>query len=153
MGYEVTLNGEVAFASNRQATIEQEVREAVAPFVFGYREGQSLEPSVEALLAVAGFYRVSLRTSETMDTDKENTTLVVDFTGKWTDRHEALLVAMAKAGVSVWLNGGGTGDLYDLWELRTYNGTLHEDGDAYSWEMFRREGKVVWDGENVKVAV
>jgi hypothetical protein len=153
MGYEVTLNGEVGFASDRQATIEEAVREAVAPFVWGHREGQALEPSVEALLGLAGFYRVSKRSWVEPDADKEDTTLVVDFTGKWTDKHEALLVALAKAGVSVWLNGGGTGDLYDLWELRTHNGVLTEDRLAYSWELFRREGRVSWDGENRRVEV
>jgi hypothetical protein len=153
MGYEVTLNGEVGFRKEREATIEEAVREAVAPFVWGYREGQALEPSVEALLGLAGFLPVSRRSFDQQDADKEDTTIVVDFTGKWTHRHEKLLVALAKAGASVWLTGGGTGDLYDLWELRTYNGVLTQDGLAYSWELFRREGRVSWDGANRRVEV
>lgn len=154
MGYEVTLNGEVRFRSDRQATIEAEVREAVAPFVWGYRDGEVLEPDVEALLAVAGFYRVTKRTMPVEENpNKEDTVLVVDYTGKWSDRHEALLVALAKAGVGVWLTGGGTGDLYDLWELITYNGVSTEDGLAFSWELFRREGRVSWDGPQRRVEV
>lgn len=154
MGYEVTLNGEVRFRSDRQATIEAEVREAVAPFVWGYREGEELQPEVEALLMVAGFYIVSKRTMPLEEnSNKEDTVLVVDFASKWTDKHEAMLVALAKAGVGVWLTGGGTGDLYDLWELRTHNGVLTEDTLAYSWELFRQEGRVSWDGPKRRVEV
>jgi hypothetical protein len=152
MGYEVTLHGKVGFRKAREATIEAEVRHAVAPFVRGFRESQSLEPSVEALLMVAGFYRTS-RLETVPNGNKEDTTLWVEFTGKWDDQHEALLVALARAGVSMRLTGGGTGDFEDLWELGTYNGVATDDRNAYGWELFRREGRVVWDGENRRVEV
>lgn len=152
MGYEVTLHGTLHYKNARSATIEREVREAVAPFVIGgLREGQALEPSVVALMGLAGWYVRGESYSDYEDGDKTDTSLVVEFTGRWTAPQERFVVALAKAGVSIDLYGGGTGDFDDLWALRTHNGTLHEDRDAYSWELFRREGRVAWDGPNTPV--
>lgn len=154
MGYEVTLYGNLHYKNDRSATIEREMREAVEPFVWGgLREGQALEPSVPALLGLAGWYVRGESYNDYEDGDKTDTSLVVEFTGKWTNRQDEFILALAHAGVFIDLYGGGTGDIDDLWALRSHNGTLHDDGDAYSWEVFRREGKVVWDGENIKVAV
>jgi hypothetical protein len=153
MGYEVTLNGEFRFSKEREATIVREVTHLLAPFAWVYREGDEFTPEVESVLPMCGFYIASRREWTDADGDRCDKALVVDFTDKWSERHEALLVGLAKAGVGVWLTGGGTGDIYDLWELRTHNGTPTPDGLAYSWELFRREGRVSWDGPLRRVEV
>lgn len=153
MGYEVTLNGEVRFSKEREANIVREVTHLLAPFAWFYREGDEFTPELESVLPMCGFYIASRHEWGVPDKNNCDKSLVVDFADKWTDQHEALLVGLAKAGVGVWLTGGGTGDIYDLWELRTHNGTLTPDGLAYSWELFRREGRVSWDAPLRRVEV
>jgi hypothetical protein len=153
MGYEVTLNGEFRFSKEREATIVREVTSRLAQFAWFYREGDEFDAELERVLPMCGFHIISKREWDAADRDNCDKALVVDFTDKWTERHEVLLVGLAKAGVSVWLTGGGTGDIYDLWELRTHNGTRTPDGLAYSWELFRREGRVSWDAPLRRVEV